>query len=149
MCANAIISYFLGVRKTIIIYSLAIAGAAFLLQWMEFLYVVRAFSTQIYMVLIAVFFSAIGIWAGNRLTRGNAPSHFKKNLQALKYLGISDREYDVLELLARGQSNKDIAETLFVSGNTVKTHLAHLYDKLEVSRRTQAIQKARSLNMIP
>ncbi len=149
MCANGFIPYFPGVKKTIIIYSLAIAGAAFLLQWMEYLHVVRVFSTEIYMVLIAVFFSAIGIWAGNRLTRGSAPSRFTKNLQALKYLGISDREYDVLELLAQGQSNKEIAETLFVSGNTVKTHLAHLYEKLEVSRRTQAIQKARSLNMIP
>ena len=149
MCANGFNPYFPQVKKTIIVYSLAIAGAAFILQWMEFLYVVRVFSTEIYMVLIAVFFSAIGIWAGNRLPRGKVPAHFEKNIQALKYLGISDREYEVLELLAQGQSNKEIAESLFVSGNTVKTHLAHLYEKLEVSRRTQAIQKARSLNMIP
>jgi len=62
---------------------------------------------------------------------------------------VSDREYDVLKLLAEGQSNQEIADLLFVSANTVKTHLAHLYEKLEVSRRTQAIQKAKALSLIP
>jgi ATP/maltotriose-dependent transcriptional regulator MalT len=69
-------------------------------------------------------------------------------LQALGYLGVSDREYEVLTLLADGLSNREIAERLFVSPNTVKTHLAHLYEKLAVSRRTQAISKAKELRLI-
>ena len=86
---------------------------------------------------------------GNRLTGRTAPSGFRKNSPALESLGVSDREYDVLKLLAEGHSNQEIADLLFVSANTVKTRLAHLYEKLEVSRRTQAIQKAKALSLIP
>ena len=137
-------------KKTIVIYSLAIAAAALALQWLEYQYMVRVFSTEIYIVVIALIFTALGIWVGNRLTaKAVAPAAFTRNYQAIEYLGISDREYQVLELLAEGHSNKEIASTLFVSPNTVKTHLAHLYGKLEVSRRTQAIQKARTLGLIP
>ena len=67
----------------------------------------------------------------------------------MDYLRITEREYEVLELLARGQTNQEIGESLYVSPNTVKTHLTHLYEKLEVSRRTQAIQKARVLRILP
>ena len=67
----------------------------------------------------------------------------------MEYLGVSNREYEVLELLAQGCSNREIADKLFVSGNTVKSHLARLYQKLDVSRRTQAIQRARAVRLIP
>ena len=83
------------------------------------------------------------------LTRRSRPAPFEKNARALGYLGISEREYEVLELLAAGHSNREMAERLYVSPNTIKTHLAHLYEKLEVSRRTQAVRKARSLRLIP
>ena len=136
-------------KKTIAIYSLTIAGGVFLLQWLEYQYAVRVFSTEIYIVLIAVLFTALGIWVGSRLTKRGESKPFEKNAQAIEYLGISDREYQVLELLAEGRSNQDIADSLFVSPNTVKTHLAHLYEKLEASRRTQAIQKAKTLRIIP
>ena len=101
------------------------------------------------MVVIALGFAALGIWVGNRLTRRKQPPGFAKNVQVLKSLGISDREYDVLVLLAEGRTNREIAEGLYISLNTVKTHLTRLYEKLEVSRRTQAIGKAKSLRLIP
>ena len=136
-------------KKTILTYSLAIGAAAFLLQWLDFQHAVRTMSTPVYVVIVALLFTALGIWVGQRLSRGAAAGPFERNRQAMDYLGITEREYEVLELLARGQSNKEIGETLFVSPNTVKTHLAHLYEKLEVSRRTQAIQKARALRILP
>ncbi len=135
-------------KKTIVLYSLAIAAAAFALQWLEYQYAVRFFSTEIYIVLIAVAFTILGIWVGNRLTRKGEGAPFEKNTQAIEYLGISDREYEVLELLAKGCSTKEIGKNLHVSPNTIKSHLARLYEKLDVSRRTQAIHKAKSLNII-
>ncbi len=136
-------------KKTIVLYSLAMAGAAFLLQWLDYQHAVRTFSTPIYVVVIALLFAGLGVWVGQRLTRRTGSAPFEKNLQAIEYLGITEREHEVLELLAEGHSNREIGERLFVSPNTVKTHLAHLYDKLEVSRRIQAIQKARALRIIP
>jgi DNA-binding CsgD family transcriptional regulator len=137
------------VKKTIVVYSLAIAAAAFVLQWLEYQYFVRLFPTEVYVVAVAVLFTVLGIWVGNRLTGGRKPETFERNARAIATLGVSERELEVLELLAEGRSNKEIADRLFVSPNTVKTHLANLYGKLEVSRRTQAIQKARELRMIP
>lgn len=133
----------------ILIYGLGVAAASFALQWLEYRYTVRMFSTEIYIVALAVSFTLLGIWVGHRLTRRRPPAPFETNLRALDYLGISQRELEVLELLAEGHSNKGIAERLFVSPNTVKTHLARLYEKLEVSRRTQAVQKARELRLLP
>ena len=136
-------------KKSIFLYSLAIGMAAFMLQWLQYKYTVRIFSTEIYIILIAVIFAGLGIWVGKRLTTARAEKPFEKNVSALAYLGISEREYEVLMLLAEGMSNKEIAERLFVSPNTVKTHLARLYEKLEVSRRTQAVTRAKELSMIP
>ena len=96
-----------------------------------------------------VVFAVLGIWTGYRLWGKRAISAFERNTKALDYLGISEREYGVLALLAEGCSNKEIAEGLFVSTNTVKTHLANLYGKLEVNRRTQAVREARELRLIP
>jgi len=135
--------------KTIAAYGLALAIAAVALQWLSGHYAVRVISTEFYIAILALAFTGLGVWVGVRLTRTAARPAFEKNTRALAHLGVSDREYEVLALLARGQSNKEIARTLSVSPNTVKTHLAHVYDKLEVSSRTQAIEKARSLRMIP
>jgi DNA-binding CsgD family transcriptional regulator len=137
-------------KKQILIYGLVIAAAAILLSWLEYRYTVRAFSVEIYIGLIAVGFTALGVWAGYRLTAGRARGgEFERNTRAVESLGISERELDVLDLLAVGHSNKEIADKLCVSPHTVKTHLAHLYEKLDVSRRTQAIQKARELRILP
>ncbi|MEX0645262.1 MAG: response regulator transcription factor [Parvularculaceae bacterium] len=135
--------------RTIILYAIAIAIAATVLEWIEYKYVTRVFSTEIYVVLIAAGFTMLGVWAGRRLTAKPNAGPFEKNAAALAALGVTDREYEVLELLAAGHSNKEIARRLDVSPNTVKTHIGKLYDKLEVERRTQAVEKARSLALIP
>lgn len=135
--------------KRWLLYGIAIAGTAFFLRWLEYQYVVRVFATEIYIVLIAVVFAVLGAWVGNRLTGRAAPEAFERNTKALQALDISKRELDVLEHLANGLSNREIAEQLYVSTNTVKTHLGHLYEKLGVSRRTQAVVRAKSLSLIP
>ena len=136
-------------KRTIALYAAALAGAVFVLQWLEYKYVARVFATEIYIVLLAMIFAAFGVWAGWRLTKKNPPAPFEVNMAALASLGITEREYQALELLAGGKTNKEIARALDLSPNTVKTHLANLYEKLEVSRRTQAIQKAKDLSLIP
>lgn len=135
--------------KTVAFYGLLIAVAAVALEWLEYKYVTRLFATEIYIALIAALFTALGVWAGRRLTARTATGPFEKNVAALAALGITDREYEVLTLLAEGCANKEIARRLDLSPNTVKTHLARLYEKLEAQRRTQAVQKARELALIP
>ncbi len=130
-------------------YGVAIAFASFLLAWLEYRHATRLFSTEIYIVLIAVMFAGLGIWIGNRLTPRTKPDAFERNESALASLGITSREYDALCILEEGGTNKAIARSLDISPNTVKTHLAHLYEKLQVSTRTQAIRKAKSLQLIP
>jgi DNA-binding NarL/FixJ family response regulator len=136
-------------KRVVILYALALAGGAFLLQWLQYNYLVRTFPTEIYIGLIALGFAALGVWAGMRLARRPASATFEKNAAAIASLGITLREEEVLGLLAAGKSNKEIAEKMGVSPNTVKTQIASLYQKLEVQRRTQAVQKARELALIP
>jgi DNA-binding NarL/FixJ family response regulator len=135
--------------RTVILYALALAAGALLLQWLQYNYLVRTFPTEIYIGLIAAAFAGLGVWAGLRLARAPAATTFEKNTAALASLGITLREQDVLALLAAGKSNKEIAQKLGVSPNTVKTQVASLYQKLDVQRRTQAVQKARELALIP
>lgn len=134
--------------KTILIYGTLLALGVIGLQWLEYRYFVRAHPFQVYAALIAVGFMALGIWTGAKLFRRAPPAPFEINVQALESLGISDREREVLELLAAGSSNKEIARRLEVSPNTVKTHIARLFEKLSVSRRTAAISRARELGVI-
>jgi len=138
-----------GIWRTVLIYALLLAAAAFVLQWVEYRYLVRRFSTEAYVVVIALLFASIGAWAGNRLSTTGSAQAFEINHQAITQLGLSDRELEVLRLLADGQTNKEMARRLSLSPNTVKTHLANLYGKLDANRRTQAVSKARSLSIIP
>jgi DNA-binding CsgD family transcriptional regulator len=135
--------------RTVILYALAMALAVAALQWLEHRYVMRAFSTEIYVAIVAAGFVALGLWAGHRLTPRPAASGFERNKAAARSIGLTPRECELLELLASGQSNKELARTLGISPNTVKTHLARLYEKLEVPNRIRAIEKARSLALIP
>jgi len=134
--------------RTILIYGLLLAILALGLQWLEFHYVVRTHATETYVVLIALAFLGLGVWAGSRLFRRPPPGEFVKNTRVLESLSISGRELEVLELLAAGHPNKEIARRLELSPNTVKSHLANLFEKLEVRRRTEAIARARELGMI-
>ena len=136
-------------KRVVILYALGLAAGAFALQWLQYNYLVRAFSTEIYIGLIALAFAGLGVWAGMRLARRPASATFEKNTAAIASLGITLREQEVLGLLAAGKSNKEIADKLGISPNTVKTQVASLYQKLEVQRRTQAVQKARELALIP
>ncbi len=136
--------------RTIILYAAGLAAAAGLLQWLEYRYATRAYSTEIYIALVAAGFVALGIWVGRRLTPQAPPGPgFVRNEAAIRSLGLSPRECEILALLASGQSNKEMARTLAISPNTVKTHVARVYEKLEVARRVQAIEKARWLKLIP
>ncbi len=136
-------------KKLSLIYGVALAAGAFVLQWLEQQFALQLYSTEIYIILLAMLFTALGIWVGTRFSHRPADSTFKKNTGLIRSLGISNREYQVLMLLAKGHSNQEIAEQLFVSRSTIKTHLIHLYQKLDVSRRTQAVDKAKSLQIIP
>lgn len=135
--------------RTILPYALALAAVAALVQWLEYRHDMHAFSNEIYVALIAAGFTVIGIWAGVKLTPRRRREPFVRNEAALRALGISPREHEILELLARGISNREMAERLGISPNTVKTHVARLYEKLMVEKRMQAVEKARMLRLIP
>lgn len=135
--------------RTILIFGGILAGAAFGLQWLEYQLLARTHPGELYVVLLALGFMGLGVWAGSRLfPRRAAGETFAVNVRAKETLGISEREFEVLGLLAAGRSNKEIASQLNVSPNTVKTHVAKLYDKLEVTRRTEAVMRARELGML-
>ena len=135
--------------RTVILYALALAAAAAALQWLQYRYLVHAFSTDIYIGLVALGFVALGLWAGHRLAPPRRPAAaFQRNEAAIRSLGLTARECEILALLASGQSNKELARALGISPNTVKTHIARLFEKLEVDRRIQAIEKARWLALI-
>lgn len=134
--------------RIILIYGVLLAAGAFGLQWLEFQFVVRTHATETYLVLIALAFMGLGIWVGVRLFRRPPAAPFEPNLKVRETLGISDRELEVLTRLAAGRSNKEIANELNVSPNTIKTHIAKLFAKLEAKRRTEAILRARELGII-
>jgi len=136
--------------KTILAYGLALAAGALALQWFEYQIWARVHALEVYLVLLAAAFLALGVWVGAKLFRRTATtSPFEPNVLARASLGITDREYDVLHQLAAGRSNKEIARQLEVSPNTVKTHVARLLEKLGAGRRTAAIRSARELGLIP
>ena len=155
-------------RQTIIhglIYGLTGGVLIAVLKLIEFRVLVVEHSLEIYGALIALLFAGLGIWLGLKLTRKEevvllkevvkevpvpaADEPFSVNEEQLKHLGITKRELEILELIAQGMSNREIAERLFVSENTVKTHSSHLLDKLSAKRRTQAVQIAKENGLIP
>lgn len=136
--------------KTVLLYGLALAAGAIALQWLEYRIWARTHAATVYIGLIAVAFLALGVWVGRRLFRSESRAgKFTPNERAQASLGITERERQVLQLLADGRSNKEIAAQLGLSPNTVKTHVASLFEKLRVARRTQAIQLARDLGLLP
>ncbi len=139
-------------RNSIIIYGLAMAALIGILKFAEYRFFVRDISLELYLGLVSVLFVALGVWVGRRLTRVKViriGPDFTVNDAVLKDLGITKREYEVLGLIAQGLSNNEIAERLFVSTSTIKTHTSNLFMKLDASRRTQALQKAKELQIIP
>ena len=141
-------------KKTILLYGLLGGILVVVLQVTEYRFLVLEHSLEIYGGLVAAVFAALGIWLGLKLTktkevvvtRGAEP--FAVNRAKLEELGISPREHEILTLIAAGMSNREIAEKLFLSENTVKTHLGRLFDKLNAKRRTQAVQIAKESGLI-
>lgn len=133
------------------IYGGLLALGTLALQGLDYLHLVRAQPREFYIFLIALAFLALGIYLGVRIIGPStqAPAPFDGNPQAQAQLGISARELEVLVELAAGRSNKEIAQRLDVSPNTVKTHVARLFEKLGARRRTEAIQRARELGLLP
>ena len=134
--------------RTILVYGALLAAGTFALEWLEFRFLVRAHAAEAYVALVAAAFMGLGVWLGAKLFRRASAEPFAANTLAQSALGITGRELEVLELLAAGQSNKEIARRLDVSPNTVKTHVTKLFGKLQARRRTEAILRARELGMI-
>lgn len=135
--------------KPIAAYGAVLAVGTLALQWVDYQRLARARSGEIYVFLIAAAFLALGIFVGARAFRAvPKPPPFDGNPKALAALGISPRELTVLEEIAAGRSNKEIAARLRVSPNTVKTHVAQLFEKLGAKRRTDAINRARELGIV-
>jgi NarL family two-component system response regulator LiaR len=141
-------------RKAIL-YGFILALLIFVLKLIEYKFLVRELSIEFFIGLIVVMFTVLGVWGGRKLTSSKkivvtvSATPFILNEGNLKSLGISRREHEVLEQMAKGLSNQEIANRLVLSLNTVKTHTSSLFLKMDVKRRTQAIQKAKDLNLIP
>ncbi|MGF7076121.1 response regulator transcription factor [Mucilaginibacter sp. 3215] len=152
-------SNLLAKNKHTILYAVALALLLFLLKWLELKLIIVDNAYEIYMGAIAVFFTVLGIWLALKLTKpktvvvekqvyiNNGPE-FTINQPELDKLGLSKRELEVLQLMAEGLSNQEISERLFVSLNTIKTHSAKVFEKMEVKRRTQAVEMAKRLCII-
>lgn len=137
-----------GMGKRIAAYGAALAAGALALQWLDYDRLAWSRPGEIYTALIAAAFLALGVFLGTRVFARPRPAPFDGNPKAVASLGISPRELVVLGELAAGRSNKEIARRLAVSPNTVKTHLARLYEKLGAERRTDAVNRARELGII-
>jgi DNA-binding CsgD family transcriptional regulator len=133
-----------------------------ILRWSEYQFLVIEHSFEIYAAIVAVIFVTFGIWLGIKLTKprekiilrevlvpAETPVPFAVNQHQLGALGITARELEILSLIAQGLSNREIAERLFVSENTVKTHCSRAFDKLGARRRTQAVQMGKELGLLP
>jgi two-component system, NarL family, response regulator LiaR len=134
------------------LYGMAMAALVFLMKIIEYQFLVRDLSLEFYIGLIAAIFAGLGIWGGLRLTRPRimpVNAEFQLNQDEIRCRGISPRELEVLQKMAGGLSNQEIADQLFVSLNTIKSHTANLYVKLDARRRTEAIRKARELQILP
>jgi len=151
---------FLTKNKSVILYGLFLAIMLCLLKWLELRFIVINHAFEIYAGAIAVIFTGLGIWLALKLTKpktiliekealSEKSETFVINEKEIIRLNISKRELEVLQLMSEGLSNQEIAERLFVSLNTIKTHNARLFAKLEVKRRTQAIEIAKKLGLIP
>jgi two-component system, NarL family, response regulator LiaR len=147
--------------RQVLLYGIFLAVLIFTLKWLQWKFLIVDNSLDIYIGLIAVFFTALGIWIATQLGKPkvktliiekeidvNPSNDFSINEAELKKLNLSSREYEVLQLLAKGHRNSDIAAELFLSLSTVKTHVSNLFIKMDVKSRTQALEKAKRLKII-
>ncbi len=144
--------------RDILLYGLCGGVLIAVLKWTEYRFLVVEHSLEIYGALVAALFAAVGIWLGQTLTRKKpevivkevaVTGPFEVNEARVTELAITPRELEILGLIASGLSNREIADRLFVSENTVKTHSSRLFDKLGAKRRTQAVQIGKENRLIP
>ncbi|WP_205942751.1 response regulator transcription factor [Pedobacter psychroterrae] len=152
---------FIARNRSIILYGVSLAILLLTMKWLEWRIVVIDHAFELYAGVVAILFTLLGIWLANKLTRPKTNTvviekqvlvrtkDFVLNEVELARLSLSKRELEVLQSMADGLSNQQIAERLFLSLNTIKTHSSKVFEKLEVQRRTQAVEKARQLNIIP
>lgn len=147
--------------KHVIIYGISLAVLLFLLTWLKIKFIMIEHSFEIYAGAIALVFMVLGIFIAVKLTTPKVQTitigkevfikdetHFIFNSAEMEKLGLSKRELEVLQLMAEGLSNQEIADRIFVSLNTIKTHSSKVFEKLDVKRRTQAVEKAKRLKLI-
>lgn len=151
--------------KSLMLYGSLLAVLVFVLKWLQWKFLIVDNSIEIYIGLIAVFFTILGIWVATQLVKPKIETitetviiekeiyvpqqpAFSINQKELERLNLSSREYEILQLLAKGYSNADMAGNLFLSLSTIKTHVSNLYFKMDVKSRTQAIEKAKRLKII-
>jgi len=149
-------------NKLVILYGVALAGILILMKWLELRFLIMDHSFEIYIGAIAFIFTGLGIWLALKIARPKRetivvekqvyliPSTGKSipDEKAMANLGISKREWEVLSLMSEGLSNQEIADRLFLSLHTVKTHSSNLFFKLDVKRRTQAIEKGKRIGLL-
>ena len=154
------IKNWLQIHKITLIYGTSLAFVLLLLKWLELRYIIFDHSFEVYIGSIALIFTALGIWLALKLSKPKTiivekevylqkKETFIPNVAMISQLELSPRELEILHLIASGKSNQEIANTIFVSLSTVKTHNQNIFEKLEVKRRTQAIEKAKRLQLIP
>jgi ATP/maltotriose-dependent transcriptional regulator MalT len=154
-------------KRHVVIFGLVGGLLIATLQYTQYRFVVIEHSVELYGAIVAILFATFGIWLGLRITRrretivvrevlvhasgsgAEAASAFAPNTASLESLGITARELEILTLIARGLSNREIATQLFVSENTVKTHCSRAFDKLGAARRTQAVRRGKELGLLP
>ncbi|HMP98824.1 MAG TPA: response regulator transcription factor [Cyclobacteriaceae bacterium] len=157
---DSLISILYRYRHTLL-YGLILAVLVFILKWLQWKFLIVDNAIEIYIGLIALFFTFLGIWVATQLTKPKVeqvivekeifipqPNDFTINHTELERLNLSKREYEILQLVVKGHSNADIAERLFLSLSTVKTHVSNLLEKMDVKSRTKAIEKAQRLKIV-
>jgi DNA-binding CsgD family transcriptional regulator len=146
--------------RHILLYGLILAGLVFLLKWLQWEFLIVDNSLEIYIGLIAIFFTILGVWVATQLAKPKIqtvivekeiyvplPDDSTLNEAELKKLNLSHREYEILQLLAKGYSNAEIAKSLYLALSTVKTHVSNIFVKMEVKSRAQAIEKSKRLKL--
>ncbi len=158
-------------NKHIILYGISLALLLFLLKWLELRFLIINHALEIYVGAIAIVFTALGVWVALKLMKPKVQtivvekevvvnnvvekevyinnSSFILNEKEIASLGLSKRELEVLQLMSQGLSNQEISSRLYVSLNTIKTHSSKVFEKLDVKRRTQAVEKAKRSGLIP
>lgn len=143
--------------KHIFLYGLVLAILVFALKWLQWKFLIADNAFDIYIGIISIFFTVFGVWIATQLVKPKIKTviiekeiaeTYSLNETELKKLNLSSREYEVLQLLSKGNSNADLARKMYLSLSTVKTHVSNLYVKMDVKSRTQAIEKAKRLKII-